>query len=567
MAPEQVEGKDVTVRADVYSLGAVLYEALAGRPPHTAASVAELYAKITRDDPEPPSRARPGVPVELERVCLKALARDAGERYAAAAAFADELGRFLRGEPVEARPLPWPARLGRRLMRHRVAAGIAALALGVAGAWAAQRLAASAELRRVTSAAGRDEREGRLDDARRGYQEALRLDPAHAGARAALEGVEREIGRSRAKALSLLEAARPKLEEARRVLYEPGGAVDRLGALLGQVDPLVAEALARAPDLALAQYRSGERWELRGRIEEAEAAWKRAAELDPAFGAARYQRGRALLSRAYLASLDFIMEEKGKIRAEGERLTREALADIEAAGRLESGFDPDFQRAMAAAMAAYLRGDRPEAARLCREGASRFGRREGSEEFDWLEGLAAEGPEEKRKAFDGAIRRRPGFPLALFSRARARVLAGDMDGARSDLDAALRWSPAFAEALLERASVRYAMKDAEGAFADYEGVLALGRLQAGAYTGRGNCWRAFRGDLTSALRDFTRAIELVPEHYYLPYMGRAEVRFALGDWAGCVSDCDRALAITDHGLARRLKAEATAKLEAARAGK
>src|SRR5688572_12445822 len=83
MAPEQVEAKEVSARTDVYALGAILYQTLAGRPPHEGTSVAELYAKILGAEP-----ALPGADAELAGVALKALAKDPGERYASAEAFA-----------------------------------------------------------------------------------------------------------------------------------------------------------------------------------------------------------------------------------------------------------------------------------------------------------------------------------------------------------------------------------------------------------------------------------------------------------------------------------------------
>jgi len=131
MAPEQVEGKEATARTDVYALGAILYELLAGRPPHAADRVPELYRRILGDDPVPPRRLRPDLPADLETVVMKALERDPARRYADAGAFAEDLRRFREGRPVEARP---GSRWAKALRRRRAAAGAGVAVLAVLAA-------------------------------------------------------------------------------------------------------------------------------------------------------------------------------------------------------------------------------------------------------------------------------------------------------------------------------------------------------------------------------------------------------------------------------------------------
>lgn len=108
MAPEQIRGEAdrISPRTDVFALGAVLYEVLAGRPAFHAPVIADVYAKILNEDPEPLSTLAPGLPAALEAVCLKALAKDPSRRYAHAGDFADDLRRFLDRQTVEARIPP-----------------------------------------------------------------------------------------------------------------------------------------------------------------------------------------------------------------------------------------------------------------------------------------------------------------------------------------------------------------------------------------------------------------------------------------------------------------------------
>ncbi|MBV8880918.1 MAG: protein kinase [Planctomycetaceae bacterium] len=507
MAPEQVDGgREATVRTDVHALGVLLYEMLAGRPPYVGESIPEVYARIARDEPEPPRRRDAAVPWELDAIAMKSLEKDPSRRYATADEFAEDLRRFLAGEPVSVRPLTGAARLWRRARRHRTAllAAVPILLLGIALAWSM------------------------LSGHRR----------------------ERRIAEEGA-ALRDLEAARPALEKARAAQYlssiEPAAMLQLLDAAQALVDP----AVRRVPGQPLGWYLLGEIQELRGDYARAQDSFRQAVDLDPRFGPARYHLGRVLLYRAYVASLAFWPDERELRRAEGEQLARQGIQEITAAQG--SGFDNELQGTVASAMLAVLRGDKTTVRSVCREAVVRFGRKEGVEEFHWLLGLVLDSRPEQLRAFDDALALRPKFALALYSRASVR----DPDGALEDYDRAIAASPGFAEAYLNRGSTRWARKDAAGAYADFDLLVRRGELLAGAYNGRGRTVLELMNDPDRALPDLDEALRLRPEGYVLPWIARAKAQLLKKNYEASIADATKALSISawsepfhTRGLAR-----------------
>ena len=244
-APEQVSGRetDVGVPTDIYALGALLYHLLTGRPPFLAATLEETLRLLHSSEPVTPRDLNPAIPLDLETICLKCLAKEPGRRYATAAALLDDLDCFLTHRPIQARPPSFVYRARKYARRNRTVvtaacAVIGSLALGLGLALAGYRRAVVQQ--RATQAA-RTQAENLVGFIMRDLQPSLL-------AHARLPVVKKTIQ----AAIDYFEALPPELHNL-AAMRGHAQALEALAAFtgrsavnpLGEPDPKVAHEAAR----------------------------------------------------------------------------------------------------------------------------------------------------------------------------------------------------------------------------------------------------------------------------------------------------------------------------------
>jgi tetratricopeptide (TPR) repeat protein len=560
MPPEQADGRGaVDARSDVYSLGAVLYHCLTGRPPHEGPGAAATLARVLGEEPVPPRRLRRGIPRELETIVLRALEKDPARRHPSAAALAEDLRRFLDDEPILSARTPLAVRIARRARRRPLEAAAFAAVLAAAALAALAGLERRAGARRDAAAACLALDEPGLSVPRRIAlaSAALEIDPGSFSAlwlrgRLRKSAVRAETDPSAARRLAALAEA----DLSAAIALRPDVAGPYLErALLRRAagtafDPDLARAAALDPRGALASYARG-RFALEdGRPAAAAEELARAVAADASFADAWADLGAAEIARGEegrgLAALDrAIALDPGSRPALVARSivrlrlgdARAALADADRAVRLGVA-DP---AAFAARAEAYRYLDDAPRALADAESALAIAPDHAGALVERGCALALlERYEEAAAVLDRLLARAPDSAMGLLARAFVRLLRGDDAGARADVDAAIARGARGAEPPLICSSLLMRAGDAPGALAELDAAIERAPRSADLLVRR-SVVRAAALDLGGAALDLEQARALAPDDPR-PLEARARLRLGLGDRPGARDDVDAAIA-------------------------
>lgn len=558
MAPEQIVGDSSKIdgKSDVYSLGVMLYEILSGRVPHGGMNTVEIFHRIVNDDPPRPRELNARVHPDLQTVCLRAMEKDRALRYPNAEALAEDLRRYLDGEPILARPVGWAVRIGRRFRKNpalSVAAFTSALLL-VAGAFLlALAYRSGRAFRAAMAEADYQRRLGNHQLARAALDQALEIRPNDPEARdlraRASYRIEEEqrLARERQEAAIKRDRADPHVAEAARLLRRlevrlaaERPPADEVRATCAEAERRLGEALAVFADHDEAYLWLGRARVLAGDLDGAarhltEALGKNSGSLE-----AYFERGRVYL-RKYRRPRGL----PALLPREDRPLFTDASPDSPATEEFRRQARQDF---------AVVRTHAAE------PGVFTFA--EAALEFLDLRFAEAE------KKVDGFLQRFPGDPDALALRALSRLYQARPDRAAADLTAALRYRPHDGFLADWRAVCRWLVRDVEGALSDLEREAP----EPGTLCIRGTLLYV-EGRPREALEDFHRAAEAAPR-WADAFAGRAAARWALGQAAEAEEDYGRAIALEpleaalyeNRGLLRfkaGRRAEAAADLERA----